>query len=191
MKPRERVLAAINHEEPDRVPICIGVSNATGMKMKPYRELKQLARDRCTGPIHLRLAGAGHGRPDEETMERLHSDVRAVLDLEPADVMARNHQRAPHTPWIDSWGSGQVELTDDVWFPGVHPLAEATTLEEIEHYPWPDMDDPTRVAHVRDRGPAPGGDRRLRHHGHALAAVPLRTRPRHAGHGQVPAQHGA
>ena len=42
MKPRDRVLAAINHEVPDRVPLCIGVSNATGMKMKPYRELKQL-----------------------------------------------------------------------------------------------------------------------------------------------------
>jgi uroporphyrinogen decarboxylase len=27
-------------------------------------------------------------------------------------------------------------------------MAEATTLAEIEDYPWPDMDDPTRVAHV-------------------------------------------
>ena len=40
MKPRERVLTAINHEQPDRVPICIGVSNATGIKMQPYRRLK-------------------------------------------------------------------------------------------------------------------------------------------------------
>ena len=27
-------------------------------------------------------------------------------------------------------------------------MAEATTIAEIEDYPWPDMDDPTRVAHV-------------------------------------------
>ncbi|WP_435142055.1 hypothetical protein [Pseudopelagicola sp. nBUS_19] len=42
LSPRERVLAAINHEEPDRVPIIIGVSNATGIKMKPYREIKKI-----------------------------------------------------------------------------------------------------------------------------------------------------
>ena len=35
--PRERVLMSIANEEPDRVPIVLGVSNATGIKMKPYR----------------------------------------------------------------------------------------------------------------------------------------------------------
>jgi len=34
MTSRERVLTAINHEEPDRVPLVIGVNNATGIKMK-------------------------------------------------------------------------------------------------------------------------------------------------------------
>ena len=42
MTPRERVLSAINHEEPDRVPIVIGVSNATGIKMKTYQGIKEL-----------------------------------------------------------------------------------------------------------------------------------------------------
>ena len=41
LTPRERVLTAINHEEPDRVLIVIGVSNATSMKMKPYQALKE------------------------------------------------------------------------------------------------------------------------------------------------------
>jgi len=41
LTPRERVLAAINHEEPDRVPIVIGASNATGIKMPAYRRLKK------------------------------------------------------------------------------------------------------------------------------------------------------
>ena len=151
MKPRERVLAAINHEVPDRVPLCIGVSNATGMKMKPYRELKQRLGIDAPDQYIYDWPELGTAAVDEQTMRRLHSDVRAVLDLEPADVLIRNHRRAPRTPWIDSWGSGQVELADDVWFPGVHPLASATTLEEIERYPWPDMNDPSRVAHVRDQ----------------------------------------
>ncbi|MDW8269390.1 MAG: uroporphyrinogen decarboxylase family protein, partial [Anaerolineae bacterium] len=149
MTPRERVLAAINHEEPDRVPICIGVSNATSMKMKPYRALKALLGIEAPDAYVYDWPELGTALPDEATMRRLHSDVRGVLDLEPEHIRARNKARPPHTPYIDSWGSGQVELTEDVWFPGVHPLADATTIEEIENYPWPDMNDPTRVAHVR------------------------------------------
>ncbi|MCP4303026.1 MAG: methyltransferase, partial [Gammaproteobacteria bacterium] len=42
MTSRERVLTAINHEQPDRVPLVIGVSNATGIKMKPYRGIKDI-----------------------------------------------------------------------------------------------------------------------------------------------------
>ena len=42
LTPRERVLATINHEVPDRVPIIMGVSNATGIKMKPYQQLKEI-----------------------------------------------------------------------------------------------------------------------------------------------------
>src|SRR3990172_6352812 len=52
MTPRERVLAAVRHEEPDRVPIVLGVSNATGIKMKPYHELKQLLGI-AAGDAHL------------------------------------------------------------------------------------------------------------------------------------------
>lgn len=150
MKPRDRVLAAINHEEPDRVPICIGVSNATGMKMKPYRELKALLGIEAPDNYIYDWPELGTAAPDEATMARLHSDVREVLDLEPAHILARNRARPAHEPFIDSWGSGQIELADDVWFPGVHPLADASTIAEIEDYPgWPDMNDPTRVAHVR------------------------------------------
>ena len=42
MTSRERIRKTINHEEPDRVPIVIGASNATGLKIRPYRELKTL-----------------------------------------------------------------------------------------------------------------------------------------------------
>ena len=84
-------------------------------------------------------------------MARLHSDVRGVLDLEPIATRQRNQNRAAHDDCIDSWGSGQVEVTPGYWFPGIHPLIDATTVEELENYPyWPDMNDPSRVAHVAD-----------------------------------------
>lgn len=150
MTPRERVRATLNHEEPDRVPLVIGVSNATGIKMKPYQAIKQLANIEAPDQYLYQWPELGTAAIDEATMLRLHSDVRGVLDLPPAQTIERNRRRAPHTPYIGPWGSGQIETASGEWFPGLHPLASATTIEEIEAYAgWPDVNDPTRIAHVQ------------------------------------------
>jgi uroporphyrinogen decarboxylase len=148
MTPRERVLATIRREEPDRVPIVLGVSNATGIKMKPYQDLKRLLGIEAEDAYLYRWPELGTSQADEETLVRFGTDVRGVWDLEPAEVLERNAQRPPHTDYINSWGSGASEIRPGEWFPMVCPMAEATTIREIEEYPWPDMDDPTRVAHV-------------------------------------------
>lgn len=149
MTPKERVIAAINHEEPDRVPIVVGVSNATGIKMKTYQAIKKLAGIEAPDKYIYQWPELGTAAVDEQTLQRLHVDVRGVLDLEPEHIRERNENRDPHSPYRDSWGSGQIEISEGEWTSGAPPMREATTLEEIENYPWPDMDDPTRVAHVR------------------------------------------
>ncbi len=150
MTPRERVLAAINHEKPDRVPIVLGVSNATGIKMKTYQGIKKLVGIEAPDDYIYQWPELGTAKIDEATMQRLHSDVRGVRDLEPASVLKRNRERPPHSDFVDSWGSGQREVEPDYWYPGVHPIPDAKTIGDIENYPgWPDMSDPTRVAHVR------------------------------------------
>ncbi len=146
---RERVLMAINHEQPDRVPVIIGTSNTTGIKLRPYQRLKALLNYQGEDRFIYDWPELGTVLPDEPILLRLHSDARGVLDRFPAHIYARNRGRPEHAPFIDDWGSGQTEIEPGVWYPGVHPMAEATTLEDIEKYPWPDMDDPTRVAHVR------------------------------------------
>jgi uroporphyrinogen decarboxylase len=150
LTPRERVLTALNHEEPDRVPIILGTSNTTGMKMPAYQRLAQAIGTTAQDRYIYDWPELGTALLDEVTLRRLRSDARGVLDRFPAHVYERNRKRAPHSPFIDDWGSGQREIEPGVWFPGVHPLAEANTLDAIERYPWPDMDDPTRMAHVRE-----------------------------------------
>jgi len=150
MTSRERVLAAIDHQEPDRVPIVLGVSNATGIKMQPYRELKARLGIDAPDDYLYRWPELGTAAIDEETMVRLGSDVRGVLDVEPASVLEANAARPPHADYLNSWGSGATEIRPGEWFPMVCPMKSATTIAEIDDYPWPDMDDPTRVAHVAD-----------------------------------------
>ena len=151
LTPRQRVLTALSHEEPDRVPIVIGTSNTTTLKILPYRRLKALLGIQAPDNYIYDWPELGSAAPDETMLERLHGDARGVLDRLPSQIYARNNNRPPHAPFIDDWGSGQVEMEPGLWFPGVHPMSEATTLEEIERYPWPDMDDPSRVAHVREQ----------------------------------------
>lgn len=148
LTPRERVLTAIHHEEPDRVPIVIGISNATGIKMGPYRELKSMIGVSAPDEYLYDWPELGTAAIDEATMRRLHSDVRGVLDREPFSILERNLLREPHSDYVNSWGSGARQVKPGEWFPMVEPLAAATTTEDLEQYPWPDMDDPTRVAHV-------------------------------------------
>jgi uroporphyrinogen decarboxylase len=151
MTSRERVLTAINHEEPDRVPLVIGVSNATGIKMKPYKGIKDIIGVQAPNRYLYDWPELGTAEIDEETMRRLHSDVRGVLDLEPEKILKRNRERDPHSDYIDSWGSGQTETSTGDWFPSVHPLPNARSKEDLDAYPgWPDMSDPSRIAHVRE-----------------------------------------
>lgn len=152
MTSRERVLTTINHGQADRVPLIIGVSNATGIKMKPYQGIKQLAGIEAPDNYLYDWPELGTAEIDEQTMLRLHSDVRGVLDLEPESVRRRNRQREPHSDFIDSWGSGQTETTPGDWYPGIHPIPEARTRDDLDAYPgWPDMSDPSRIAHVREQ----------------------------------------
>ena len=149
MTPRERVLATLAHETPDRVPIVLGPSNATGIKMVTYRKLKALAAIDAPDEYLYDWPELGTASLDEVTARRLHADVRPVLDRLPAVVRERNATREPLSPMVDDWGSGHIYAGPDDWFPGIHPLADACTPAELEAYPWPDMTDPTRFEGVR------------------------------------------
>ncbi len=119
--------------------------------MKPYQEIKKIIEVNAPDEFIYQWPELGTAKIDAETMLRLRSDVRGVRDLEPAHVLKANRERTPHSDYIDSWGSGAIEISPDEWFPGVHPLLNATTVEEVENYQgWPDMTDPSRIAHVAD-----------------------------------------
>lgn len=152
MTPRERVLATINHREPDRVPIVIGANNTTGIRMETYKEIKKIIGVEAPDEFLHRWPELGTAKIDEKTLQRFESDVRGVWDLEPAPVRERNRNREPGSPYINSWGSGQVKTGSGDWFPGIHPLSDANSVEDLEDYEgWPDMSDSTRVTHVKDR----------------------------------------
>lgn len=151
LSPRQRVLVTIDHEMPDRVPIIIGTSNTTTLKMRPYQKVKEKLGIKVEDRYLYDWPELGSAALDEQTLIRLRSDARGVLNRFPEETYQRNQDRPKHTPFIDDWGIGQIEIEPGVWFPGLHPLASAKTLEDLERYPWPDANDLSRNAGVREQ----------------------------------------
>ena len=119
---RERVLAVLNHEIPDRVPIIIGASNATGISMPTYQKLKKVLGVESPDGFLYDWPELGTAKIDEVILERLHSDVRGVWDREPASIREKNAVREPGSPYFNSWGVGSVEGDPGTWFPAIHPM---------------------------------------------------------------------
>ncbi len=150
----ERVKAALEHREPDRVPFDLGGSVLTGMHRIAYTNLRRYLGlpDR---PIEIADVNQQLARIHQDVLDRLGADVRAV-DPDPA---FRATLRRPITK------QGDIELFTDEW--GItwrtpaggglyfdmcaHPLTGAESAADLEHFPWPDPLDPARFATLAAR----------------------------------------
>ena len=77
MTPRERVLAAINHREPDRVPIDLGSTIVTGIMAVPYRQLKM--RWGLDGLVKVHDWKQQLALVEEPVLQKIGVDVRPTL----------------------------------------------------------------------------------------------------------------
>ena len=136
---RERVLCALNHEEPDRVPFFIGASGASSLLTPAYERLKTFlgvqTEPRCISRTFQ------YARLDEEVLIRLGSDGRPLLSR-PAPGPLRREISADH--FIDEWGVAWQKQPGVLYNEIVSsPLREAT-LADLDLYPWPDLAHPSR-----------------------------------------------
>ena len=142
MNSRERVLAALNHQPPDRVPVSLGGS---AHKLSDARTLALRQHFGLDGEPPRVLAGPSFGYYDTQLLDILDTDIRHVF-LRPADGFRT--QPAADGGRLDEWGLSYRKgaLMYEL---GGAPLAEAT-IEEIRRYPGPDPRRPELVAGLRD-----------------------------------------
>lgn len=78
MNRRERVLCALNHQEPDRVPVDLGGTNVTGISAIAYKNFKSYlglnGREIRVFDTYQQLADV-----EEEILRTVRSDVRSVM----------------------------------------------------------------------------------------------------------------
>ncbi len=143
MLSRERVAAALSHNQPDCVPISLG---GTAHKLSDSRceVLKQ--HFGIEGESPQRLTGAYLSYSDNRVLDALGTDIRYV-HLRPPTGHMKNV--LPDGTWVDEWGMTHRVLANGFYELGGTPLADAT-VEDIERYPWPDPHDPARTAGLRE-----------------------------------------
>ncbi len=153
MTPRERVLAALNHREPDRVPIDLG-GNQTGIHKFAYQTLIDfLGLDE---EIQIMDAVQQLARPSEAVLQRLRVDTRyvhagAAVDFE-GDIVTAERDGRKWYDLVDEFGVRWSMPDEDPLYMDIthHPLADATIGDVID-YPFPKGDDPGRFERLREQ----------------------------------------
>jgi len=132
MKPlmrRQRVLAAFNHEEPDRIPLDL-MGNASMLLDQTYINLRNYLG---LSPISPVRSGTTANYYDERILERLNVDFRRIFLKKNPDNKPIIHDDDSFT---DIWGIRYKKLGSLVNIVKC-PLAEVISVKEIESYPWP------------------------------------------------------
>ena len=153
MTSRQRLLAALEHRVPDRIPIDLG-GNQTGIHKLAYQAL--LAHWGLREPIEIMDAVQQLARPSETVLERFHVDTRYIAAGAASDyqggIVARTRDGRLWHDLTDEFGVTWSIPDDHPYYMDIshHPLA-AATLADLDAYPFPKGDDPGRFAGLRQR----------------------------------------
>ncbi len=159
LKSRERVLAALRHEEPDRVPIDLGSMGSTGIMAIAYARLREYLGVKG-GVVRVYDTGQQLAEPEEWLLKLFHVDVIDLKrSLPPAGPDGRKWKRwvlpdgtpceVPErfNPEPDGEGGWVIRNSDGIvvsrmpkgglYFDSTyHPLEKARSVQDVLDYPW-------------------------------------------------------
>jgi len=163
MTHRERVLTALNHEEPDRVPIDFAAWRSSGIQAPAYAALRRHLGFGADRPFRLYDLMQQLAEPELELVERFHGDVIQIHRLEPSFgiridawkpatlpdgtrcLVPRDYNPVPRPDggWSLLAPDGTElarMLASGGYFEPVHfPFAAIRSPEEIDAFAWPVM----------------------------------------------------
>jgi uroporphyrinogen decarboxylase len=151
MNARERVMLALNHQEPDRIPIDLGGSICSSIHREAYVELKKQLGIPLEG---IQMVDYIQQLPylDEALLERFGADFRLVQLPAATAPDVEIFEEGDYYAFIDRWGS-RLRMPKDggLYFDWVDfPIQEAT-LSALDNYAWPRPDPPESNAQLREQ----------------------------------------
>jgi uroporphyrinogen decarboxylase len=148
---RERVNLALNHEQPDRVPIDLGGSCVTSISASTYTTLRQYLgvsqRETRISETVQQIAWV-----DEDILEILGVDVIPLWANAPKGYKPVFCYESDGTvSFIDEFGATLHKPANCCYFEWCQfPLSEPS-IDSLKAMLWPDVEDPARYAGLRER----------------------------------------
>ncbi|MFQ5867516.1 MAG: uroporphyrinogen decarboxylase family protein [bacterium] len=142
MNSRERVILALNHKEPDRIPIDIGGTLATSMHRIVYDELKKELGIKDDIEDEILQFSLQTVIISEKMLEKLHGDI---LGIYPGPPKSWKIEINPEdNSYVDEWGI-KYRLPKNGWYFDMveHPLKKVTS-QSLKRFNWPDPYDEGR-----------------------------------------------
>ena len=151
MNSRERLLTALNHQEPDRIPFDLGSTQVTGIHEVAYRKLRAYLGLPDVEPLICDTV-QGLALPDDDVIEKLGVDVRGLFPLNSHNWQIALTDLGDRWAYHDEWGIIHHRPKDVLYFSVVKsPLDGPTvTVDDVRHYAWPDTGDGQRIAGLRE-----------------------------------------
>jgi uroporphyrinogen decarboxylase len=150
---RERLLKTLAHQEPDRVPLDLGSTQVTGIHVLAYHRLREaLGLPPVTAQICDYIQGLA--LPDPDVIERLGVDVRGLFPLNSHNWKIVEREDGEYLTYHDEWDITHRKPRLDGLYYSLWkvPLdSPELTIQDIARHPWPRMDDPQRIAGLRQQ----------------------------------------
>lgn len=147
LSPKERVLKALNHEEPDRVPTDLGTTNVTTITSEAYDRLKNYLCPNQEGEVEIVERAQQIVKPEESILRLLGIDTRSVWLKRPKNWEMELRE---NNSYIDEWGVTRRKAQGSWYFdPVIFPLEKAN-VNDLRRYPWPNPDDPERFKELKE-----------------------------------------
>jgi uroporphyrinogen decarboxylase len=138
MTSRERVLCALNHREPDRVPLDLGGTHDSSIVVEGYERLK--AHFGVTAPTQIMQRMTRAATVHEDVLRALGVDTRAIVIGSPRRSVAA--ELGPRE-YRDMWGVERVHPEGGYYYDQRRaPLEGSITVADVRRHTWPDPEDP-------------------------------------------------
>jgi len=135
---RERVLRALNHQEPDRVPLDLGGTHDSSIVVEGYDRLK--AHFGVTAPTQIMQRMTRAATVDEAVLQALGIDTRAIVIGSPRRSVAA--ELGPRE-YRDMWGVERVHPEGGFYYDQRRaPLEGSITVADVRRHTWLDPEDP-------------------------------------------------
>ncbi|MCB9153930.1 MAG: hypothetical protein H6649_07735 [Caldilineae bacterium] len=153
MNSRTRLLTALDHREPDRIPFDLGSTQVTGIHVVAYRALRDALGLPAVEPV-LCDTIQQLALPDDDLLHALGVDTRGLFPLNSHNHGIVAEDGGDYWLYRDEWGITHRQPKDEGLYYSIWqvPLPQSqVTAQDIASLPWPDMGAAWRVAGLRQQ----------------------------------------